>query len=194
MDPGLTSRVIARLEADGLIQGMRQKSDGRLAAVRATKPGLLLDAWRDQYKFFQHDILQGHVPARSAEELLRDLAQSLSNAKIKHAATGLGAAWAFTHFAPFRLVTFYVSERPQNFLSDIGFRADPRGANVWLVVPNDDGVFQEMRPPRWYYPAESDELSDLMCVHPVQIYVDLKAQPERAAEAAAELRSRILGW
>jgi hypothetical protein len=32
------------------------------------------------------------------------------------------------------------------------------------------------------------------CVHPVQAYVDLKSQPERAQEAATELRSRLLRW
>jgi hypothetical protein len=43
------------------------------------------------------------------------------------------------------------------------------------------------------HPA-SDDLSDIKCVHPVQVYVDLKDHPERAAEAAAELRDRLLGW
>jgi hypothetical protein len=32
------------------------------------------------------------------------------------------------------------------------------------------------------------------CVHPLQAYLDLKAQPERAQEAAAELRGRHLNW
>jgi len=31
-------------------------------------------------------------------------------------------------------------------------------------------------------------------VHPVQAYVDLLAHPERATEAAAELRTRLLKW
>jgi hypothetical protein len=190
MDPGFTSRILSRLKEQGLVT-LHTRSDS-VGALR--NPGLLLNAWRDEYKFLRHDVLEGHVPARSGDELLRDLDKSLTKARIEHAATGLGAAWAFTHFATFRLVTFYVRERPDTFLSDVGFRADPRGANVWLVVPNDAGVFQEMHPPRWYDPAATGELSDLMCVHPVQIYVDLKDHPERAAEAAAELRSRILGW
>ncbi len=194
MDPGLASRVVTRLLADGLIEGMRHKADGRLAAVRASKPGLLLDAWRDQYNFFRHDVLQGNMPVRSAEELLRNLERSLSKAKIRHAATGLGAAWAFTHFAAFRLVTFYVSERPVGFLRDIGFQAGARGANVWLVVPNDEGVLRELRTPRSYDHRINGDFADLKCVHPVQIYVDLKHHPERAADAAAELRNRILGW
>lgn len=194
MEPGFTSRVVARLEAEGLIQGLHRKSDRRLVAVRATKPGLLLDAWRADYKFFRHDVLQGHIPARSSAELLLELDQRLSSADIEHTATGLGAAWAFTHFATFRLATFYVRERPESLLRDIGFRADPRGSNVWLVVPNDEGVFQEARTPRQYDRGASDDLRDIKCVHPVQVYVDLKDHPERAAEAAEELRSRLLGW
>jgi len=192
MDPGLTSRVIGRLEANGLIKGLHRKSDGRLAAVRATNPGLLLDAWRAEYKFFRHDVLEGHIPARSSEELLRDLDEKFKHAGIGHAATGLGAAWLFTHFAEFRLVTFYVRERPQTLLRDIGFRADSRGANVWLVVPKDEDVFQQTRTPRNYDVRGRND--DITCVHPVQIYVDLKDHPERAAEAAAELRKRLLGW
>jgi hypothetical protein len=190
MDPGFTSRILGRLEEQGLVA--RHTRGDTVGSLR--NPGLLLDAWRDEYKFFRHDVLQGHVPARSGNELLRDLDRSLTKARIEHAATGLGAAWAFTHFAAFRLVTFYVRERPETFLRDIGFRADQRGANVWLVLPNDQGVFQETRTPRQWDSAASDELNDLTCVHPVQVYVDLNAQPERAAEAAAELRSRILGW
>jgi hypothetical protein len=31
-------------------------------------------------------------------------------------------------------------------------------------------------------------------VHPVQAYVDLKDHPERAAEAAAQLRTEALHW
>jgi DNA-binding MarR family transcriptional regulator len=194
IDPGLASRVIGRLEADGLIQGLHRKSDGRLEAVRATNPGLLLDAWRAEYKFFRHDVVQGHVPARSGEELLRELNQRLSEARIEHSATGLGAAWLFTHFADFRLVTFYVRERPETFLSAIGLRQDPRGANVWLVVPNDDGVFQETRTHRDYDAAAEESDSGIRCVHPVQVYIDLKDHPERATEAAAELRNRLLKW
>lgn len=66
----------------------------------------------------------------------------------------------------------------------MGFREEARGANLWLVIPNDQGVFDG-----------SDDISKIAhCVHPVQAYVDLKAHPERAQEAAAELRSRLLRW
>ena len=189
-DEGLVTVTVRRLEAEGLIGGLRNKSDGRLVAVRATNPSLLLDAWRDEYKFFRHDVLKGHVPARSSDELLKYLDRSLKAADIEHEATGLGAAWLFTHFAAFRLVTFYVRERPEAFLREIGFREDSQGANVWLVIPNDEGVFKEPVIPNKYTGAKDVE-GNITCVHPVQIYVDLKQHPERSAEAAAELRKSL---
>lgn len=58
-----------------------------------------------------------------------------------------------------------------------------RGANVWLVVPKDVGVFHGQR-----------KVEDIQCVHPVQVYLDLKGHPERATEAADELLRRELNW
>ena len=89
-----------------------------------------------------------------------------------------------TGFAGFRLVTLYWKQAlaPEDF-DEIGFRDEEPGANVLFVVPNDEGVFDG---------ASLHE--QVRCVHPVQAYLDLKAQPERAAEAAQELRKRLLAW
>ncbi len=177
LDDGFTSRIVQRLEHDRLIE---RAADGLL---RVRDANLLLDAWSEAYDFEKHTIIRGHVTARDGEELL-GRAKALE-AKVPYAATGLAAAYAYTQFAAFRLATFYVARRPPDkVLSDLGFREEPRGANVWLVVPNDEGVFDG-----------ADTIGKVVhCVHPVQAYVDLKAHPERAQEAAAELRSRFLRW
>lgn len=107
------------------------------------------------------------------------------NAKTaKWAATGLAAAWLLSHFAGFRITTFYLSEPAslQALQNELHLRADLPGANLWLVVPNDDGVFQG-----------SLLTEGIQCVHPVQVWLDLKGHPERAPEAAGELRARF-GW
>ena len=49
------------------------------------------------------------------------------------------------------------------------------------MVPNDEGVFHG-----------AEIVDGIRCVHPVQAYVDLKDHPERAPEAAAELRKWLL--
>ncbi len=52
--------------------------------------------------------------------------------------------------------TFFLDDVPSEELRErLGFREEPRGANLWLVIPNDLGVFQ------------GAELRDgVRCVHP----------------------------
>ncbi len=178
MTEGFVSRIASRLEHDNYV--LRDPG----GALRVKDPQLLLDAWRDEYRFDKHTIIQGHVAARSGDALTRFVSDTLSTTPIEHAATGLAAAWQLTHFATFRIATFFVAEPPSKALREkLGFREEPRGANLWLVVPNDVGVF---------HGAETRE--GVRCVHPVQGYVDLKGHPERAAEAAEHLRSQLLPW
>lgn len=178
LDDGFTSKIVRRLEQDALIE--RDK----VGAIRVRDPDLMLDAWAEVYAFDKHSTLQGHVTARSSEELLGRLAKVLQRSKVRHAATGLAGAWLQTEFAGFRLVTVFVASKPDAaLLKEAAFREEPKGANVWLVVPDDDGVFDG-----------ATEVRGIACVHPVQTYVDLLGHPERAREAATELRTRLLKW
>lgn len=178
MDEGFTSRIVSRLEEQNFVlRGM----DGD---ILLGDPDLLLDAWRETYDFSMHQVIQGHLAARSGEEALRLLAEGMQGLKVRYAATGLAAAWLMTRFAGFRLVTMYVAERPApEILERLGFREEARGANVWIAIPKDEGVFQG-----------ADERDGVVCVHPVQAYLDLKGQPERAKEAAERLRAELLKW
>jgi hypothetical protein len=178
IDEGYTSRVVKRLEDENLVV----RDDA--GAIRPRDPSLLLDAWREEYDFEKHRILRGHVAARSGDTLLRSLAETLREYEVDYAVSGLGAAWLITRFAGFRLVTFYLREQPPaTLLEEISFREEARGANVWLAIPNDEGVFHG-----------ASEQDGVRCVHPVQVYLDLGAHPERAAEAANELRERYVSW
>lgn len=173
---GLVSRVVSRLEEEHYIV----RDDGGL--VRVSNPQLLLDAWRDEYRFSKHSIIQGYLAARSGDALTLFVAAALSAAEVEHAATGLSAAWQLTRFTGFRTATFFVEAEPSATVKgELGFRDDARGANLWLVVPDDAGVFQGA--------AERD---GVRCVHPVQAYLDLKDHPERAADAAERVRAEFL--
>ena len=177
-DEGYTSRIVSKLEHDGLI--VKDQS----GAIRPRDPDLLLDAWREDYDFSKHHVVRGHVAARSGDVLLRQLANSLLKASAEFAATGLAAAWLFDRFAGFRTTTIYLAEDPApELLDSLSFREDERGANVWLIVPNDEGVFHG-----------ASEVEGVQCVHPVQVYLDLGAHPERADEAASKLRTSHLAW
>lgn len=177
MTEGFVSRIAAGLERDSYVT--REKVGTGAGPLRVKDPALLLDAWRDEYDFEKHTLIAGHVAARSGDALTRFVSDRLSASKVEHAATGLAAAWQMTHFAAFRVATFFVTKPPSSSLIEkLGFRQDPRGANLWLVVPNDEGVLQG-----------ASSRDGVQCVHPVQAYMDLKGHPERAAEAATRLRS-----
>lgn len=178
LDEGYTSRIIRRLEETRLIV---RDDQGRL---KPYDPHQLLDAWHEAYDFTKHHLIKGHIAARSGHELLEKIAPVLSQNGIEHAFTGLAGAWLYTQFAVFRIVTFYLKELPtEKMLAALHFRKDEVGANTWLVVPDDEGVFHGA--------AERDKIA---CVHPVQLYLDLKAHPERSEEAASRLRQEYLNW
>jgi hypothetical protein len=178
LDEGHTSRIVRRLEDLNLIARDDQ------GALRPSDPNQLLDAWFEAYDFSKHQIIKGHIAARSGEELLKRISQSLAEQQIHYAATGLAGAWQYTNFAMFRLATFFLADPPRKNIFDmLHFREDDRGANTWLVVPNDKGVFHG-----------SSVQGDITCVHPVQIYLDLKGHPERSKEAASIIRQNRLKW
>ena len=178
VDEGHTSRIVRRLEQERLL--FRDDS----GALRLSDPNELLEAWYDVYDFSQHDITKGHIAARSGDALLYRIADTLTLSAVDYAATGLGAAWLYSRFAKFRLTTFYFRHPPtEAILESLNFRKDERGANTWLVVPKDGGVFYE-----------SNIHDGIQCVHPLQVYLDLKGHPERASEAASKLRQDYLNW
>ena len=175
LDEGHVSRIAGKLLEAGLIERGR---DG----ISVADANLLLDSWREEYRFERHDVVRGHIAAGSGDGLTRSLAGTLSKMGVSYAMTALPAAWLWTRHAGFRLATVYLSEiSSAALLANIGFREESRGANTWLVIPNDEGVFDG-----------ASEVEGIRCVHPVQAYLDLKDHPERAQEAAAELRSGLL--
>ena len=175
LSEGHVSRVVRKLVEAGLVE---RGDDG----IRVTDRGTLLDAWREDYRFDRHIVIRGHISTGGGASLTRSIAEALVRVGSPYAATALPAAWLWTRHAGFRLSTVYLSSPPSaEIRQDLSFREEARGANTWLVVPNDESVLDG-----------AEFVDGIRCVHPVQAYLDLKNHPERAAEAAAELRSRLL--
>jgi hypothetical protein len=178
IDEGFTSRIVRKLEADLYLERNRE------GEVKPRDPRLLLDAWQSEYDFGKHKILRGHIAARSGEDLLTRLNSMLNAHRIDFACTALPAAWLYAPFSLFRLVTLYLRDPlPESALKEMAFRESTESSNVWLVYPNDEGVFYG-----------SKRIKKITCVHPVQVYLDLKDHPERSKEAAEFLRSERLNW
>lgn len=175
---GYVSKIVQRLEKENLILKKNSK-------ITVRNPEVMLEAWRENYDFSDHEIIKGTVPAKSSQELLKKISNSFSRKSLKYAATGLGAAWLYTEYADFRLCSFYLREEPGPELLDrISFTKTKKGHNLWLVIPKDKGVMYG-----------SKEVKGINCVHPVQLYLDLlKGHPERAKDAASSVKTEFLNW
>lgn len=177
LNEGYTSRLIKKLLDDHLVTR-------RCGGIEVVDPDLLLKAWSEAYRFSKHAMIPGHITARTGSALAREVADSLEGRGVEYAMTGLPAAWFYTQYASFRIVTTYIRNVPsEDMKRKLKFREGRRGANVWFTVPNDEGVFHA-----------GQNLNGVRCVHPVQAYLDLQEHPERADEAAAELKYRLLTW
>lgn len=178
LDKGFVSRTLQRLTAGGFVE---RDSEG---VIRVSQPAKLLAAWRAAYDFQRHHIIRAVVAARSGPDLLQRAAATLANAGLGYAATGLAAAWVYAPFSTYRTATLYVDQIPSSeTMKLLGAREMAAGANLWLVVPNDTGVFTGSR-----------RVDGIAVASPLQTYLDLAAQPERAEEAAEELRRVHLPW
>lgn len=189
LDKARVTRLIPRLEEIEAIRRM-VGADDRVRFV-SRRPAALLKAWHQAYDFSKHSIRRGFVleEGRSADSVALGLMRRISTTlgpEIRHAFTGLAGAWLHAPFATHRLVTVLVDGDPApEALRRLGLHEEDTGANVWLVRPNDASVF-----------VGASSAQGLPVAHPIQVYLDLKAQPERSAEAAEALARQHLtfGW
>jgi hypothetical protein len=171
VDKGYVSKVVTRLCELGYIVKDKNK------IFRLVDGKRLLADWYNQYKLNKHDVLKGIYPSKGGLSLLKEIVYKLNQIpEVRCAATGLAAAYQYNQFAAYRTVSIYVNSSDDLILENIGFVKESRGANCWLIKPRDDGVF--------YYSKQIDEIR---CVHPIQVYLDLREHPERAHEASNEL-------
>lgn len=178
-DEGYTSKTVTRLEREGLV--VRTANNG----LMPRDPNLILDLWCDAYDFYKHIIIRGSMAISDKTELAHHVAGVLSRMSIPYAATGFVAAQMLTGELYFDVSTFYLQSGPSaELLHEMGFRDDFRNANVWLVIPNDDGVFHGGK-----------TIGGISCVHPIQAYLDLwTCYIDGAKKAADTLRSQLLSW
>ncbi len=172
----LVSQVVDQLEHHGFVERLES------GAVRVLDAALLADEWREHYNLTDHNITRGHVySSGSGPDLVRTVAQKLNEWDVSYAFSGLSSAWHYAPFASFRLAVVYVDD-PVAILNagTLGFTAETRGANVWVVAPSDTSVFWSRERHEGIYFAS-----------PLQTYIDLKGHPERAAEASAVMRSYL---
>lgn len=176
---GYVSKICERLEKENYIIRLKDRR------IKVRDPNILLDAWRESYHPVNTRRITGHIPARSGTALLQKLVSFFAEEGREYAVTGLAAAWLMTEFTAFRSVVIYCkTSLRQMALENTGFVETDKGANVSIIDDYcDEGTLLGLE--KW---------KGIYCVHPIQVYLDLKGQPERADEASTELRKTLINW
>lgn len=193
-DPAQPWRVTDLAESAGVSLG--QASNVRRAlidrewavvdpsGIRLKKPAAVLDAWRGEYKapvFYEthyYTLLHGEPLQNAIRAVFTD---DSANQHVLLASFS-AARW----LAPFARVPghFLYADMEGDALLKTALKLEsvPRGANVIVTHPKDDGVF-----------IDRQQLANgLWSTGPVQTYLDLAIAGDRGQEAADHLRREIL--
>ncbi len=177
LDKGSLSRIIRALTEQRYVNMERQ---GRASVVTVASWSTLLDGWAEQYQPAKA-IAFGLISSRSGEQTLHDVERKLAERNVKVTFTGLSAAAYYAHFGSFRRVRLYTSQTLDLAMRRVlNITEDSRGRNVAICLDNGQAHI-----------GRTVGTDGIPYASPVLAYLDLRDEPERAAEAAEALR-RVL--
>jgi hypothetical protein len=165
IDPGYISRVLAFLDTQALVTRVER---GRIASIDWAA---LLRRWAEEAPLETRGQARTYLDPRGPTALAGRLAKS----KERYAITGALAAAQFAPIAPARLAAIWIRDATEA-AARLGLRPADAGANVLLLEPNDEGVFEgaAQREGIWY-------------AAPSQVAADLLTSPGRGPAEAEEL-------
>jgi hypothetical protein len=165
LDAGYVSRVLAFLDAEALVT---RTGYGRMQGVDWPA---LLRRWAQEAPLESRGETRACLEPRGLEQLISRLAKS----EERYAITGTLAAAAFAPLAPARLAAIWIRDA-SGAATRLGLRPTESGANVLLLEPTDDVVFEgaTQRDGVWY-------------AGPSQVAADLLTSPGRGPAEAEEL-------
>jgi len=172
---GTVSRVVSFLEAEAMLTRDEHKQ------IVSVDWAALLTRWAEDYGVTTSNVLRPYLEPRGLNALWPKL-----TTLPRYAATGSSVG---TSVAPTRLAMLYVDD-PDAAARTLELTATEAGANVWLLAPYDDVVFDRMR--RRRIPS-GDSSVDLATVSLPQAVVDLLTSPGRGPEEALALVEQMRG-
>ncbi len=174
---GHAHNVVKRLEE---LEWVERSPAGRF---RLQKPGDLLDAWREEYRYRANPMAAFVAPTGDKRRIMEGLARQ---------AGAQGATYAFTLHAGASLVGpqvrvatvhCYVAGDAEALARAVGLQPVEGEGTVYLITPYDQGVF--------YAPLTKGGLR-VVCLP--QLYVDLYHHQPRGREQADKLRRDAMGF
>jgi len=131
VNPGYVSRIVALLDRQALIE---RSGRGRIVSVDWPR---LLERWAQDAPLSSRGTQTTCLDPRG----LATTTSRLSETKLRYAVTGTLAVSEYAPVAAARLAVVYV-ESVNAAVSTLELRVTERGANVLLIEPEDDGVFE----------------------------------------------------
>jgi hypothetical protein len=171
---GLVSRIVQHLISQGFIEKQSPRE------FRLSNPLGLVDAWVKADDFHRRTTTTRYTAfGGSSIEVAHQIHAWAREQSVPIAFTQWIAAWLRHPYTEPVVASAYVSRLPEvATLERLGFRTVADAGKVWLLVPDDEGVFLEIQ-----------ETQGLPLASDAQIYLDLQRTGLRGPEQAAALRN-----
>jgi hypothetical protein len=179
---GLAHRVLARLEAEGVIKA---EGKGRNRVRRVTNPTALLDLWAEENVERPNRTL-GHFLAQSPRQLIREVGANLGRSGVDYALTGAAAAALVAPLiTAVPVVDVWVTATAAPGELHKAARTEPvqDGQNVVFLQAKDDTPL-----------AFREQVENLWVANRMRLYADLRRDPRRGREQADHLREEVIGF
>jgi len=158
--------------------------------IKTVNPTVLLKRWAAYHQYDRiNTFLEYYTFEREVDRFIQQLSRISSQ---NYALTALaGASLIAPHVRPVDIHIYIKKKDEATMLAEtLNLQPIPRGGNVKVVVPYDEGVFygQQTADIR----ISDQEVGKVNVVSNVQLFVDLYNYPARGLEAAEHLYERIV--
>ena len=145
-----------------------------------SRPDLLVADWVENYSIRQNTVHEFYS-FDSVADIEHRVASACEVLGARYAFTGFSAGARLAPSVRYKRVMVYVAAAVERVAAEAGLKPVDSGANVWLIVPYDEGVFYNSR-----------GVEGASVVSPVQAHLDLTCLRGRGQEGAeAILREEL---
>ncbi len=179
---GLAHRVLARLEAEGVITA---EGKGRNRVRRVTNPTALLDLWAEE-NVERPTRTIGHLLAQTPRQLIKEVGANLGRGGVDYALTGAAAAALVAPLiTAVPVVDVWVTATAAPGELHEAARTEPvqDGQNVVFLQAKDDTPL-----------AFREQVENLWVANRMRLYADLRRDPRRGREQADHLREEVIAF
>lgn len=175
---GHVHAVVTKLQQNGFVFRDNENK------VVLDKPAELLDQWTTVYNVSEVETIPLYTFQRSVPLFAKKLGQAAAKLEKPYALTLHAGASLVSPFTRFNETHFYARKADvAAWTQALDLRPAESGANAFILVAKDDGVFYRQQ-----------EIEGSKVVSTTQLYLDLYNYPARGREQAEVLRRERMGF